>query len=99
MKLSRLCVALPLLLATIPSHADDIWHDSVYGCVIGGGVTGTSSAFVMYTAMASGAGTVPATAVILGNTIFGCGLGTIGVMLYHGLDSAYTTLVGPAPAR
>jgi hypothetical protein len=98
MKAAYLGVALLALAAATPVQADDVWHDSVYGCVIGGGVAGTSAAFVIYSAMASGAGTVPATAVVVGNTIFGCGLGTIGVMLYHGVSSTYTSLFGAAPA-
>lgn len=96
MKPTRLAAAFPLLLASTTLQAEDIWHDSVYGCAIGGGVAGTSSAFAI-ASLASGAGTIPTTAVIVGNTVFGCGLGTIGVMLYHGVSSLYTGLFGDSP--
>jgi len=99
MKFSRFCVASTLLLSAVAAQADDVWRDSKYGCVIGGGVAGTSSAYATYSLMASGAGTLPVTAIIVGNTVFGCGLGTIGVMLYHGVGSVYSGIFGSSQSQ
>jgi hypothetical protein len=87
-----LCVAVP------QAQAEDFWHDSVRACVVGGGVVGASSALLLYSAAAAAtAGTaaamLPAGTIVVGNTIFGCGLGTIGTMLIYGLGSAYQGMV------
>ncbi len=84
-----------LLSVAIPqAQAEDFWHDSVRACVVGGGVVGASSALLLYSAAAAAtAGTsaamLPASTIVVGNTIFGCGLGTIGTMLVYGLGSVY----------
>jgi hypothetical protein len=91
-----LCVAIP------QAQAEDFWHDSVRACVVGGGVVGASSALLLYSAAAAAtAGTaaamLPAGTIVVGNTIFGCGLGTIGTMFVYGLGSLYQGMVSKEP--
>lgn len=98
MKRYVLTVAL-LFAAMFPAaHAEDLWHDSVRACIVGGGVVGTSSALLLYSAATAGTVTLPAGMIILGNTIFGCGLATVGTMLVYGLGSVYHGMVSqPEP--
>lgn len=91
-----------ILLFTFLSQAQaqDFWHDSVRACVVGGGVIGTASALMIYsvaTTATAGATAIvlPAGPVVIGNTIFGCGLGTIGTMIIYGLGSLYQNMVFP----
>lgn len=82
------------------AQAEDFWHDSVRACVVGGGVIGTASALMLYSAAATTAAgatvlALPAGPVVIGNTIFGCGLGTIGTMIIYGLGSLYQNMVFP----
>ena len=97
MRHTRLATAL--LLAAAPAMAEeDFWRYSVQGCFIGGGVMGTATALVLYPAAASGTVTLPATTLVIGNTLFGCGLGTVGAMAAYGLGSIRYYLLGaPSP--
>ena len=47
---------------------------------------------VLYPAVASGATTLPATTLVIGNTIFGCGLGMVGAMAAYGFGALYDKL-------
>ncbi|KOR30181.1 hypothetical protein TI04_06875 [Achromatium sp. WMS2] len=100
----RSILAFALLFISLQAQAEDFWHDSVRACVVGGGVVGASSALLLYSAAATAtAGAVavslPTGAVVLGNTIFGCGLGTIGTMLIYGLGTLYQNMASQAPAQ
>jgi hypothetical protein len=95
--MKKIILAVTLLVTgTTAVQAEDFWHDSVRGCIVGGGVVGATSALVLYPAVMSGATTVPATAIVIGNSIFGCGLGTIGTMLIYGAHSLYMNVFGEA---
>jgi hypothetical protein len=93
-----LLLCLLLLSAVIPAQADDFWHDTVRACIVGGGVIGATSALVLYPAALAGTTNMPATLVVFGNTVFGCGLGAIGMMSAHGISAAYDDLTSsPTP--
>jgi hypothetical protein len=90
-------VSIILLASFSQAQAEDFWRDSVRACVVGGGVIGTASALMLYsaatTAVSGAAIALPAGPVVVGNTIFGCGLGTIGTMLMYGLGNLYQNMV------
>ena len=91
--MKRLLLVLAILLATTtPSHADGFWRESGRACVFGATVLGVSAAIMLYPALASGAATVPATTLVVGNTVFGCGLGMIGSMAAFGFGALYDSL-------
>jgi len=96
--MKRHVLTFALLLASIaPVHAEDFWHDSVRACIVGGGVVGASSALVLYPAVMAGTTTLPASVIVIGNTIFGCGLGTIGTMFVYGVGSLYESMFAHEP--
>lgn len=88
--------SLALLLVTVPpltqAAENDFWRDTGRACLVGGGVLGASSALVLYPAVASGTTTLPATTLIITNTLFGCGMGMAGMMLAYGTGAVYDTL-------
>ncbi len=91
--MKRLLLALVFLVATAtPSHADDFWRESGRACFFGAAALGVSAAMVLYPAVASGATTLPATTLVIGNTIFGCGLGMVGAMAAYGFSALYDRL-------
>ena len=92
--MKRLLLVLAILAATAtPSRADDFWRESGRACFFGAAVLGVSAAMVLYPAVASGATTLPATTLVVGNTIFGCGLGMVGAMAAYGFGALYDKLV------
>jgi len=96
--MKRHILAIALVFAAIaPAHAEDFWHDAVRACIVGGGVVGASSALVLYPAVIAGTTTLPATVIVIGNTIFGCGVGTIGTMLAYGVGSLYGSMFSSGP--
>lgn len=80
--------ALPIvfLLAALASNSvqatqatnEDLLRQATQACVFGAAVLGVSSAVVLYPAMVVGASGVPATSLIIGNTLFGCGISALG---------------------
>ncbi len=87
--MKRMLLVLILLATTSsPSHAEDFWRESGRACFFGASVLGVSAAMVLYPAVASGA-TVPATTLVIGNAIFGCGLAMIGTMASYGFGALY----------
>ena len=91
--MKRLLLVLVILAATAtPGRASDFWRESGRACFFGAAVLGTSAALVLYPAVASGATTLPATTLVIGNTIFGCGLGMIGAMAAYGFGALYDQL-------
>lgn len=102
--MKRYALSLALLFAvTSQVQAEDFWHDSVRACVVGGGVVGSASALLLYSAAASATATatvaLPASTIVIGNTIFGCGLGTIGTMFVYSLGTLYQGLASPQMPR
>jgi hypothetical protein len=101
MKHRMLAIAL-LLITSNAIYAEDLSHDAGHACIIGGGVAAAATAFTLYSMVAFGATTVPvtvptATAIMIGNTIFACGVGTFGTMLIYGAHSLYINLAGREP--
>jgi len=100
--MKRLLLVLAILAATAsPSRASDFWRESGQACFFGAAVLGVSAAMVLYPAVASGATTLPATTLVIGNTIFGCGLGLVGSMAAAGFRALYDGMgssdAAPAP--
>ncbi len=90
--MKRVLLILAILVATAsPSRADDFWRESGRACFFGASVLGVSAAMVLYPAVASGAA-VPATTLVIGNTIFGCGLGMVGAIAAYGFGAIYDRL-------
>ncbi|KOR32619.1 hypothetical protein TI05_06180 [Achromatium sp. WMS3] len=72
-----------LILAAFTSHSvkaadEDMLRQATQACVFGAAVLGVSSAVVLYPAMVVGSSGVPATSLIIGNTLFGCGISALG---------------------
>lgn len=100
--MKRVLLVLAILVATAsPSRANDFWRESGQACFFGAAVLGVSAAMVLYPAVASGAATLPATTLVIGNTVFGCGLGMVGAMAAAGFRALYDRLTPdetvPAP--
>ncbi len=94
--MKRLLLALIILYATTaPSLADDFLRNAGQSCFFGAAVLGGSAALVLYPAAASGSTTLPVTALVIGNTIFGCGLGILGSVAAYGFGALYDRLVPP----
>jgi hypothetical protein len=79
--------ALPIVLVlaaaafiSTPAQAtnEDLLRQATQACVFGAAVLGVSSAVVLYPAMVVGSSGVPATSLIIGNTLFGCGISALG---------------------
>jgi hypothetical protein len=97
--MKRLLLALVILAAvTAPAQADSFWRDSGRACFFGAAVLGISAAMVLYPAVASGATTLPATALVVGNTVFGCGLGMVGSVAAYSFDALYEKLFSDGAA-
>ncbi|MEI8396844.1 MAG: hypothetical protein WCF85_19080 [Rhodospirillaceae bacterium] len=101
--MKRLLPVLVILFAitATPSRADEFWRSTGQSCFFGAAVLGISAAMVLYPALISSATTLPATTLVFGNGVFGCGLGMIGTFAAHGFDALYDRLFasppGPAP--
>jgi hypothetical protein len=97
-----LLAAALLLTSSTATCADEFSQDAVRACIVGGGVVAVASVLVLSSAAAFGATAVPvtvpaATAIVISNTAFGCGVGTIGTMLVLGAHSLYTKVVTGEP--
>ncbi|CAK0757482.1 membrane hypothetical protein [Azospirillaceae bacterium] len=89
-----LLVVVLVLALPVPGQAADMWRESGRACVFGGAVMGVSSALVLYPAIAAGATTLPAGSLILGNTIFGCGVAALGAAAAWGFAWFYDQMFG-----
>ncbi len=96
--MKRLLLVLAILVATTGvSRASDFWRDSGQACFFGATVLGISAAMVLYPAVADGVTTLPATTLVVGNAIFGCGLGLLGSTAAWGFGALYDRLVPSDP--
>ncbi len=76
------------------SHGDLV-RQTGSACVFGGAVLGVTSLLVLYPALAGAPTTVPVGSVILGNTLFGCGIAAVGAAAAYGFSWFYdSVLVG-----
>ncbi len=89
-----------LLLAANTSYADDrLWKEAGQSCVFGGSVLGVTSIVVLYPAIAMGTNSIPVASLILGNTLFGCGIAAIGASAAYAFGWAYDRAFGPEPSE
>ncbi len=94
--MKRLLLVLVILCATsTPSRADDLLRNAGESCFFGAAVLGGSAAMVLYPAAANGATALPVTAIVISNTIFGCGLGILGTVAAYSFGVLYDRLVPP----
>lgn len=97
--MKKTLIALILLtLTTTKGYAEGgLWRDAGQACVFGGSVLGVTSIMVLYPAIAMGTSTIPVTSLILGNTLFGCGISAIGASAAYGFGWAYDRVFGLEP--
>ncbi|CAK0781091.1 exported hypothetical protein [Gammaproteobacteria bacterium] len=95
--MKKILIVLLLLAATTTrGYADSgLWREAGQSCVFGGSVLGITSILVLYPAIAMGTNTIPVTSLILGNTLFGCGIAAIGASAAYGFGWAYDRVFGP----
>ena len=94
----KILIVLLLLFATTAtrSYADgNLWKQAGESCVFGGSVLGITSIVVLYPAIAMGTNSIPVASLILGNTLFGCGIAAIGASAAYGFGWAYDRAFGP----
>ncbi|CAK0760255.1 conserved exported hypothetical protein [Gammaproteobacteria bacterium] len=77
--------------------ASELWKNAGQACVFGGSVLGVTSIVVLYPAIAVGTNNLPVTSLILGNTLFGCGISAIGASAAHAFGWAYDRVFGLEP--
>lgn len=97
--MKKILMVLLLLAATTTRGQADagLWRDAGQACVFGGSVLGITSILVLYPAIAMGTNSIPVTSLILGNTLFGCGISAIGASAAYGFGWAYDRTFGPEP--
>ncbi|CAK0753383.1 conserved exported hypothetical protein [uncultured Gammaproteobacteria bacterium] len=94
-----LAMALALVLAgAAPGQAGDLVKETGRACVFGGVGLGVVSALVLYPAVATGTTSLPVTGLILGNSVFGCGIAAIGAAAAHGFAWLYDQMFTDSPA-
>lgn len=71
------------------SQEIDMLKGAGQACAFGGAVLGVSSLLVLYPALAGGAGNVPVVSIVLGNTLFGCGIAAVGALAARGFTVVY----------
>jgi hypothetical protein len=90
--------AVLTVLASTPAHAEsDLLRQASQACVFGAAVLGATSVIVLYPAMVVGTSTVPTGALIIGNTLFGCGISALGAVVANGYGRVYDRLFPPPP--
>jgi hypothetical protein len=94
-----LAVALVALAVSPARAAGDLWKESSQACVFGAAVLGGTSVIVLYPAMVVGAADLPIGSLIIGNTLFGCGISALGAMAAQGYGHVYDRWFGPSAAR
>lgn len=95
--MKKILAALLILAATSSSGygESEMWRNAGQACVFGGSVLGVTSIVVLYPAIAVGTNSIPVTSLILGNTLFGCGISAIGAAAAYGFGMAYDRVFGP----
>jgi len=92
-----LLVLLIIAATTSRVYADgEMWRNAGQACVFGGSVLAVTSIVVLYPAIAVGTNSIPVTSLILGNTLFGCGISAIGAAAAYGFGVAYDRIFGPS---
>ncbi len=95
-----LLVLLLFAATTSRGYAEStVWREAGQSCVFIGSVLGVTSIVVLYPAIAMGVNSIPVTSLILGNTLFGCGIAAIGASAAHGFGWAYDRAFGPDPSE
>ena len=103
----RLLLVLAIVLAAgmspvqaQPQQAnEDLIRQGVQACAFGGAVLGVTSLLVLYPAiMGGGVTNVPLTQIVLGNTLFGCGIAAVGAAAARGVSFVYDNVFASAPA-
>ncbi|CAK0764927.1 exported hypothetical protein [Gammaproteobacteria bacterium] len=79
---------------TTQTAESSLWREAGQACVFGGSVLGVTSIVVLYPAIAMGSTSLPVTSLILGNTLFGCGISAIGASAAYGFGWAYDRAFG-----
>jgi len=79
---------------TAQTVESSLWREAGQACVFGGSVLGVTSIIVLYPAIAMGSTSLPVTSLILGNTLFGCGISAIGASAAYGFGWAYDRAFG-----
>ncbi|MBI1208374.1 MAG: hypothetical protein GC191_13950 [Azospirillum sp.] len=99
--MKKILMVLVILAATAsPGRAEsDLWKEAGRACVFGGAVLGVTSMLVLYPALVTGQTALPATSLVLGNTIFGCGIASLGAAAASGFSWAYDSLFGAEKAE
>jgi len=87
-----------LIFTVAQGRAEGLWRDAGQACVFGGSVLGITSILVLYPAMAVGTNSIPVASLILGNTLFGCGIAAIGASAAYGFGRAYDRVFTTEPA-
>jgi hypothetical protein len=84
-------------LASAPVHAEsDLLRQATQACVFGAAVLGVTSVIVLYPAMVVGTASVPASSLIIGNTLFGCGISALGAAVANGYGRVYDSMFPPS---
>jgi len=84
-------------LASTPAHAEvDLLRQATQACVFGAAVLGVTSIIVLYPAMVVGTASVPTTSLIIGNTLFGCGISALGAAVANGYGRVYDKMFPPS---
>ncbi len=103
--MTKLFVALLVAYALIagPVHAQptaaepDFLKEGGQACVFGAAVLGTTSLLVLYPALMTGTSAVPVGNIVLGNTLFGCGIAAVGMAASYGFTWVYDTFLATEP--
>lgn len=88
--------ALMTALVSPPSHAEDLMRHVSQACVFGAAVLGVTSIIVLYPAMVVGSTSVPVGSLIIGNTLFGCGISAVGAAVANGYGQVYDRMFPPS---
>lgn len=108
--MKKALIILALFLATAgagsvraePARSEDVDMLKYAGqaCAFGGAVLGVSSLLVLYPALAGGAAAnVPVVSLVVGNSLFGCGIAAVGSLAARGFSLVYDALFSEPATR
>jgi hypothetical protein len=100
MKQALSIVLVLAALTSAPAQAanEDLLRQATQACVFGAAVLGLSSAVVLYPAMVVGSSGVPAASLVIGNTLFGCGISALGAAAAGVYGQLYDQMFPPEEA-